>query len=142
MKKYVINAIYSDGYERFAIIEGIGQDVKLNVHFLEYDEYLEPGEESSKKKKGDILEGDISIELVTVSQKVERDFFHHQEIQKSPHIEAIVEVTQIINEYSIYAFSTILNDNVLIEFESAVDYKIGDRVFLIGSLEMSESPKW
>ena len=58
MKKYIINEIHSDGYERFATIEEIGQGVKINVHFLEYDEYLENGEESRKKKKGDILEGD------------------------------------------------------------------------------------
>lgn len=82
MKKYVINEIYSDGYERFAMIEEVGKDVKINVHFLEYDEYLENSEEPQKKKKGDILEGEISIELVTFSQKVEEDISHHQEIQK------------------------------------------------------------
>ena len=139
MNKYIINEIYADGYERFAIIEGIEHDVKLNVHFLEYDEYLKNGEESRKKKKGDILEGDISIELVTVFKKVDKELFHRQEILKSPHIEAIVKVVQIINEYSIYAHSSILNDNVLIEFERAVDYKVGDRVFIIGSLEMNET---
>lgn len=139
MQKYVIKEIYSDGYERFALIEGIEQDVKLNVHFLEYDEYLEHGEESRKKKKGDMLEGDISIELVTVNYKVEKDLFHHQEIQKSSHIEAIVEVTQIIDEYSLYAMSSIINDNVLIEYESVVDYKVGDRVFIIGSLKLNEA---
>lgn len=137
MKKYEIDSICADGYERFAIIEGIEQDVKLNVHFLEYDEYLERGEEPRKKKNGDMLEGDISIGLVTVNKKVEKELFHHQDIQKSSHIEAIVEVVRIINEYSIYAVSSILNENVLIEFENAVDYKVGDRVFLIGSLEMS-----
>jgi len=139
MKRYKINAIYSEGYERFAIIEEIEQEVKLNVHFLEYDEYLENGEESKKKKKGDILEGDISIELVTVSEKVDKELIHHQEIQKSSHIEAIIEVVQIINEYSIYAFSSILDNNILIEFESAVEYNVGDRVLVIGSLEMSET---
>ena len=136
MKKYIINMIYADGYDRCAIIEGIEHDVKLKVHFLEYDEYLENGEESEKKKKGDILEGDISIGLVTVSEKVDKELMHYQEIRKSSHIEAIVEVAQIINEDSIYAFSSILNDNVLIEFESAVEYNVGDRIFIIGSLEM------
>ncbi len=139
MKKYIINEIYSDGYERFAMIEEVGKDVKINVHFLEYDEYLENSEESQKKKKGDILEGDISIELVTFSQKVDKDLIHHQEIQKSPHIEAIIEVVQIIDEYSVYALSSILDDNVLIEFENAVSYKVGERVLVIGSLELSET---
>lgn len=138
MKKYIINEIYSDGYERFAMIEEIGKDVKINVHFLEYDEYLENSEESQKKKKGDILEGDISIELVTFSQKVDKDLIHHQEIQKSPYVEAIIEVAQIIDEYSLYALSSISDDNVLIEFENAVSYKVGERVLVVGSLELSE----
>lgn len=139
MKKYVINEIYSDGYERFAIIEKTEKVVKINVHFLEYDEYLENSEESTKKKKGDILEGDISIELVTFSQKVDEELRHHQEIKKSPHIKAIIEVAQIINEYSIYALSSIVDDNILIEFENAVSYKVGERVLVIGSLELSEA---
>ena len=139
MKKYVINEIYSDGYERFVMVEDLEKNVKLNVHFLEYDEYLENGEESRKKKKGDILEGNISIELVTFSQKVDEDLTHRQEIYKSSHIEAIIEVAQIIDEYSIYAFSSILDDNILIEFEKAVSYIVGERVLVSGSLELSET---
>ena len=80
MKRYIINEIYSDGYERIAIIKEIGKDVKINVHFLEYDEYLENNEESQKKKKGDILEGNISIELVTFSKKVDKELIYYQEI--------------------------------------------------------------
>lgn len=138
LKKYVINEIFSDGYERFVMVEEIEENARLNVHFLEYDEYLENGKESRKKKKGDILEGNISIELVTFSQKVDEDLTHHQEIYKSSHIEAIIEVAQIIDEYSIYAFSSLLDDIILIKFENAVSYIVGDRVFVIGSLELSE----
>lgn len=138
MKRYIINEIYSDGYERIAIIKEIGKDVKINVHFLEYDEYLENNEESQKKKKGDILEGNISIELVTFSKKVDKELIYYQEIQKSPHIEAVIEVTQIIDKYSVYALSSVLDGNVLIEFENEVDYKVGERVLIVGSLELSE----
>lgn len=140
MKKYVIDEIYSDGYERFAIIEEVGKAAKINVHFFEYDEYLENHEESRKKKKGDIIEGDLSIELVTFSQIAEGHFSHHQEIKKSPHIKAIIEVTQIVNVYSIYARSSILEEPILIEFENAVSYKVGERVLVIGSLELREAP--
>lgn len=139
MKKYIINEIYSNGYERFAMIEEVEKDVKMKVHFLEYDEYLENSEESQKKKKGNILEGDIAIELVTFSQKVDEELTHHQAIQKSPHIEAIIEVTQIIDEYSVYALSSILDDKVLIGFENAVSYKVGERVLVVGSLELRET---
>ena len=44
MGSYVISEIYSDGYERFAMIEDVEKNIKVNVHFLEYDEYLESGE--------------------------------------------------------------------------------------------------
>lgn len=141
MKRYVIKTIYSDGYDRFAVIKGIEHNVILNVHFLEYSEYIENGETSRKIGdilEGDILEGDISIELVSVSKKVDKELMHYQGIQDAPHVEAIVEVAQIINEYSLYAYSSILDDNILIQFENAVDYKVGDRVFIIGSLEMNE----
>lgn len=138
MRKYVINEISTDGYERFAVIQVNGQDVKLNVHFLEYDEFLENSEESSKKKKGDILEGDLSIELVSSSKKIDEELRYYQKIKKSSHIEAVVEVAQVIDEYSLYALSSIMEDRILIEFESAIDYQKGDRILIIGSLEMNE----
>lgn len=140
MGNYVINKIYSDGYERFAMIEDVGKHIKINVHFLEYDEYLESGEISQKKKNGDILDGDISIQLITFSRKVDVNeaLIHFQKIQKSPHIEAVVEATQIIDEYSIYALSTVSDSDILVEFENAVSYKVGDRVLVIGSLELNE----
>ncbi|MDE7415715.1 MAG: hypothetical protein K2N44_05260 [Lachnospiraceae bacterium] len=137
MKKYIINEIHSDGYERLAVIEEIEKNAKINVHFLEYDEYLENGEESKKKKTGDILEGDISIELVTFSRKTD-DGISHQDIQGSPSIKAVIEITQIIDAYSIYAVSSILDNNILIEFESAINYKAGERILVVGSLELKE----
>ena len=141
MGSYVISEIYSDGYERFAMIEDVEKNIKVNVHFLEYDEYLESGEKSQKKKKGETLDGDISIQLVTFSRKADKALIHRQKIQKSPHIEAIIEVEQIIDEYSIYALSTISDRDILIEFENAVSYKVGERVLVIGSLELSETSK-
>lgn len=141
MGNYVINEIYSDGYERFAIIEDIGKHIKINVHFLEYDEYLESSEHSQKRTNGDILDGDLSIQLITFSRKVDvkETLIHFQKIQNSPHIEAVIEATQIIDEYSMYALSTVSDSNILVEFENTVSYKVGDRVLVIGSLELNET---
>lgn len=133
-RRYIIDEIRTEGYERFATIRELEQGVKLNVNFLEYEEYLENGEESGIKKRGDILEGNISIELVTFSTKADEKLSHHQKIQESPHIEAVVEVAQMTDEYSIYALSSILDDTILIEFESAVEYRVGERILVIGSL--------
>ena len=141
MGNYVINEIYSDGYERFAIREDIGKHIKINVHFLEYDEYLESSENSQKRTNGDILDGDLSIQLITFSRKVDvkETLIHFQKIQNSPHIEAVIEATQIIDEYSMYALSTVSDSNILVEFENTVSYKVGDRVLVIGSLELNET---
>ena len=141
MGNYVINEIYSDGYERFAIIEDIGKHIKINVHFLVYDEYLESSENSQKRTNGDILDGDLSIQLITFSRKVDvkETLIHFQKIQNSPHIEAVIEATQIIDEYSMYALSTVSDSNILVEFENTVSYKVGDRVLVIGSLELNET---
>ena len=48
-------------------------------------------------------------------------------------------MAQIIDEYSIYAFSSISDENVLIEFENAVSYMVGERALVIGSLELIET---
>lgn len=109
MGNYIIISICSDGYERFATIKDVREDITINVHFLEYDEYLESNEKSQKRRTGDTLDGDISIQLVTFSQKVDVDtaLIHHQKIPNFPHVEAIIEVAQIIDKYSMYAHSSI-----------------------------------
>jgi len=138
MKRYIINDVITDGYERFAVIHDSVGDIELNVHFLEYDEFLENNEESSRKKKGDEIEGELSIELVSFSKKTDEELRHEQKIRKSSYIEAVIEVEQVIDEYSLYANSSVLEERILIEFESLMDYQVGDRVLIRGSLEMNE----
>lgn len=135
MTKYEIKELHADGYERFAFVREMGKDIQMCVHFIEYDEYIENGEASRKRKKGDLLEGNISIELVTHSRKVDAELSYHQNIQGSSHIEAIVEVTQVKDSDSFYARSSLSEDDILIEFENAVNYRAGEKVFVIGSLE-------
>lgn len=133
----MISEIYADGYERTAIVNEINYDARYIVHFLEYDEYLEKDGKSLKRKTGDILEGTISINLVSISKRVDKALMHRQVMKKSSHIEAIVEVSQVIDDYSVYAFSSVSNDKILIEFEDTVDYMEGDRIFIEGSLEIN-----
>lgn len=137
--KYIIKKIHSDGYERVAVVKSTVGDINLSVHFFEYDEYLEPDEESQKKKIGDLLEGNVSIGLVTYTQKVDKELFHCQEIPNSPHIEAVVEVSKVVDEYAMYALSSIMETEILVEFESVVDYKVGDKISVIGSLEIADN---
>ena len=113
----------------------------LNSPFtnIEYDEYLEPDEESQKKKIGDLLEGNVSIGLVTYTQKADKELFHCQEIPNSPHIEAVVEVSKVVDEYAVYALSSIMETEILVEFETVIDYQVGDKISVIGSLEIADN---
>ena len=137
MDKFVINEIYTDGYERYAIVQISEQERKICVHFLEYDEFLENNKETSKREIGDLLEGELSISLVCASQKVYEEFDYYQKIPKSSHIEAVVEVVKVVDEYSLKVRSSILPGNIMIEFETSADYKAGDRIRVSGSLELS-----
>lgn len=137
MKKYIIKEIYADGYERFAVITGINSDNQFTVHFMEYDEYIENGRVPRKRKAGDALQGELFIDLVTIDKKMDKELLHRQAIQNSSHIEAVVQVDQVKDDFCLYAFSSIIDDKILVEFEHEVDCRPGDRVYIEGSLEMS-----
>ena len=137
MEKYVINEIYAGGYERIAIITSLDCTTNYTVHFLEYDEYIENIAGLQKRKAGDLLEGEISVELVSVAEKVDNEIRHKQTIPKSPHIEAVVQICQVIDAYSVYVNSSISAGKILVDFEHAVDYQEGDIIFIKGSLEMN-----
>ena len=136
MEKFVINEIYTDGYERYAVVQVNEQERKICVHFFEYDECLENNKETRKRRIGDLLEGELSISLVCASKKVYEEFDYYQKIPKSSHIEAVVEVVNVVDDYSLKARSSILPENIMIEFETSVDYKVGDRIWVSGSLEL------
>ena len=133
--RYVIREINSEGYERFVLIEGEGHK-KINVHFLEYDEFLEEDEKTRKRKIGDVIEGEISIQLITASQRVNEELSYQQKIKSSPHIEAVVEVVKVMNGFSLYALSAMQEKSILIEFETPTDYKVGERIWISGELEL------
>lgn len=61
---------------------------------------------------------------------------HKQTIEKSSYVEAILEVSHIVDTYSLYAFSTLLDHEILIEFEGIMNYKVGDTIYIEGSLEI------
>ena len=58
----------------------------------------------------------------------------HKQPKKSSYTEAVVEVAEIVDEYSLYAFTSIIEEKLLIKFEHKVDLNIGDRIFWEGNL--------
>ena len=130
MKNYIISNIWGfdefDGF--FMEIREITEVQKYTVSFLPYEEKYK------NIKEDDIIKGDISINLAFLDKKTNRDIIFIQNIQKSPHIEAIVKVTKIIDNYRIYAISSIRQDEILIDFEEEVDCRVGDKILISGEI--------
>lgn len=139
MSKYIIDEIETigSGYERFAKIKSLENDTYYNVSFLDYVEYID-GIEQLTKNQGDILEGDLYIAYVAIDKKVDEDIMHRYPIPKSSHIEAVVQVCEIIDEYTLYASTSLIENKILVEFEHSVKYNQGDYIHIEGSLEFNE----
>lgn len=131
MVNVLISEIYSDGYERIMGISYYNQ--KLNVHLLEYDEYLENSEISKKRKIGDKINGDLFIDLVC-EDELTTDKLKYYQADIFPHISAVVEVVELIDDYSVYVLSAICPDVICVEFEHIINYSVGDRIRLNGEL--------
>ncbi|MCU6754489.1 hypothetical protein [Bovifimicola ammoniilytica] len=131
----VIQNIITDGYERFVVVNIINNK-NLIVHYIEYSEFLEDNEKTALKNIGDIIVSDIKIDLVSNSYITNKKLGFIQEFENSPNIKAIIEVKEVVDEYTIYAQSSLCDESILIEFENKMMYKKYDRVYIEGSLEL------
>ena len=136
--RMIIQNIISDGYERFLVVNTI-ENKKLFVHYIEYSEYLNDNEKTKIRNVGDILSAEIRIDLVSNSYITNRKLDFFQEIDNSSSIKAIIEVKEVIDEYTIFAKTSLCNEVMLIEFENKITYQQNDRVYIEGSLEIEPS---
>lgn len=133
MELKIIN-ICTDGYERF--VDAETEDKKrIIVHFLEYKEYIDYKKKSELKFVGDIIKGDLRIDLVIVSYIENGELMFEQPHKHSSHIRVIVEVKKTVDEFSLYVKTNICDEDILVEFENKVKYAINDRIYVVGSLE-------
>lgn len=136
--RMIIQNIIADGYERFLVVNTI-ENKKLFVHYIEYSEYLNDNEKTKIRNVGDILSAEIRIDLVSNSYITNRKLDFFQEIDNSSSIKAIIEVKEVIDEYTIFAKTSLCNEVMLIEFENKITYQQNDRVYIEGSLEIEPS---
>lgn len=136
--RMIIQNIISDGYERFLVVNTI-ENKKLIVHYIEYSEYLNDNEKTKIRNVGDILSAEIRIDLVSNSYITNRELDFFQDIDNSSSIKAIIEVKEVIDEYTIFAKTSLCNEVMLIEFENKITYQQNDRVYIEGSLEIEPS---
>ncbi len=136
MKNFEILELETLVYQRYVTVKRIGTDTILKLYFVELDEDANDyGGESIKRKVGDILEGRLYINSVSKIKKVEGEIKYEQP-NKYDSINAIVEITKIIDEYSFYALSSLQEEEILVEVEDIISFKKGDKVYIEGFLEI------
>ncbi len=136
--KMMIQKIITDGYERFIEVNTI-DNKNLIVHYIEYSEFLNDNDKTELRDVGDTLVTEIRIDLVSNSYITNKELDFIQEIENSSNIKAIIEVKEVVDEYTIYAKTSICDEPILIEFENKMMYQQDDRVYIEGSLEI-ETP--
>jgi hypothetical protein len=125
-------------YDRIATIVDTNGGIIITVHFIEYDEYLNNTQVIQKRKNGDSITGNVCIDLISHSQIVNKELMHNQNIPCSSHIEAVIEVSKIIDKYTLLANSSVFSELIMLKFEDDVNYKVGDKVLVSGSLELCD----
>ena len=136
MEDYKINITNYMEYDRFANIQNKKGD-KFFVHFIEYDDYSNISNDIMQPYN---IKGTLCIELVCNSKKCDNheELMYNQTINNSSHINAIVDVKQVLDEYTILASSNIVNYDIVVAFEDKIAYNIGDRIYIEGSLELKQ----
>ena len=138
MNNYRLEEIHGNGYERWAMITDIKSNIRMVVHFQEYAEYLDDGEITCKRKKGDIVKGCLKIDLVTrykILEDVESTFI--QEIKESSNITAVAKVKEIEDSDILICNINNLGENISVEFEDDIDIEVGKVIEVNGSLELN-----
>jgi hypothetical protein len=131
-----IRNILSDGYERYLEVDTI-DNKNFIVHYIEYSEYLTNDEETKLRNVGDILTTEMKIDLVSKSHLTDNELYYVQEFEKSSNIKAVIEVKELIDEYTIWALTSLCDEAIKVEFENKMTYQQNDRVYIEGSLEIA-----
>ncbi len=128
MQKFEILELETVVYKRYVTVKEVGTNTILKLYFMELDEPINDfGGKSVKRKVGDVLEGRIYINSASEIKKVESQLKYEQP-DKYDSINAIVEITKIIDEYSFYALSSLQEEEILVEVEDTISFKKGDKV--------------
>lgn len=135
MERFIIEKLEASFEERWATVRKIDDGREFCIYFLEFSESLNPHETMTKRKIGDIIEGNLFIAWIVEVEKVDSSLMYIQN-EKYSTIKAIVEITKIINKDTFYAKNNIVDREILIKTEQDIDLKKGDRIFIGGSLQL------
>lgn len=136
MEKFIIKKIEADFDERWLRVKKIDDGKEFGIYFMEFSEdVFMMNNISMKRKVGDIIEGNLFMAWITEFEKTNEELMH---VQKNEYdgIDAVVEITEVINEFTYYAKNSIVDRDIILDMEKDMDLKKGDRIYIEGSLQI------
>ena len=136
MEKFIIKKIEADFDERWLRVKKIDDGKEFGIYFMEFSEdVFMMNNISMKRKVGDIIEGNLFIAWITEFERTNEELMYVQKNEYSG-IDAVVEITEVINEFTYYAKNSIVDRDILLDMEKDMDLKKGDRIYIEGSLQI------
>ena len=136
MEKFIIKKIEADFYERWLRVKKIDDGKEFGIYFMEFSEdVFMMNNISMKRKVGDIIEGNLFIAWITEFERTDKELMYVQKNEYSG-IDAVVEITEVINEFTYYAKNSIVDRDIILDMEKDTDLKKGDRIYIEGSLQI------
>nr|WP_288914098.1 hypothetical protein [uncultured Lachnoanaerobaculum sp.] len=116
--------------------EKIDDGKEFGIYFMEFSEdVFMMNNISMKRKVGDIIEGNLFIAWITEFERTDKELMYVQKNEYSG-IDAVVEITEVINEFTYYAKNSIVDRDIILDMEKDMDLKKGDRIYIEGSLQI------
>ena len=136
MEKFIIKKIEADFDERWLRVKKIDDGKEFGIYFMEFSEdVFMMNNISMKRKVGDIIEGNLFIAWITEFERTDKELMYVQKNEYSG-IDAVVEITEVINEITYYAKKSIVDRDIILDIEKDMDLKKGDRIYIEGSLQI------
>ena len=136
MEKFIIKKIEADFDERWLRVKKIDDGKEFGIYFMEFSEdVFMMNTISMKRKVGDIIEGNLFIAWITEFERTDKELMYVQKNEYSG-IDAVVEITEVINEFTYYAKNSIVDRDIILDMEKDMDLKKGDRIYIEGSLQI------
>ena len=136
MEKFIIKKIEADFDERWLRVKKIDDGKEFGIYFMEFSEdVFMMNNISMKRKVGDVIEGNLFIAWITEFERTNEELMYVQKNEYSG-IDAVVEITEVINEFTYYAKNSIVDRDIILDMEKDMDLKKGDRIYIEGSLQI------
>ena len=133
--RFSILDIWADGYERVAHIRSINSGAEFFFCFIVHDYYIDSGK-SIKRAAGTQIEGNLQIEYVNDFSSSNENLFYCQATPQSPSIQAVIDVIEVIDDFSIRANLSGYAVPVTVEFERRIPESLSGRILIYGELRI------